>query len=80
MLQLSVPLGSSLLFVDVALGIVGVVLLWHLLMKGGRASEPPYPPGPRGLPLIGNILDMPAQKEWITFSKWGRDYGLSFRS
>lgn len=33
------------------------------------------PPGPRGLPLIGNLLDMPSEKEWLTFAEWGKKYG-----
>ncbi|KAF9483933.1 cytochrome P450 [Pholiota conissans] len=33
------------------------------------------PPGPKGLPLVGNILDMPSEKEWLTFARWGELYG-----
>nr|BAL05105.1 cytochrome P450 [Phanerodontia chrysosporium] len=33
------------------------------------------PPGPRGLPIIGNILDIPAGREWLTYAKWSREYG-----
>ncbi|KAK0190089.1 cytochrome P450 [Armillaria mellea] len=35
----------------------------------------PFPPGPRGLPLAGNLLDMPSEKEWLTFAEWGDIYG-----
>ncbi|KAF4616051.1 hypothetical protein D9613_011353 [Agrocybe pediades] len=33
------------------------------------------PPGPRPLPLLGNLLDMPRKKEWETFAKWAKQYG-----
>ncbi|KIJ35821.1 hypothetical protein M422DRAFT_180097, partial [Sphaerobolus stellatus SS14] len=33
------------------------------------------PPGPRGLPLIGNALDMPKEREWETYMKWADKYG-----
>ncbi|PBK95975.1 cytochrome P450 [Armillaria gallica] len=33
------------------------------------------PPGPRGLPIVGNILDMPATKPWLTFARWSELYG-----
>lgn len=33
------------------------------------------PPGPRGLPFIGNLLSMPTEKEWLTFSRWGNEFG-----
>ncbi|KAF8999670.1 cytochrome P450 [Cyathus striatus] len=35
----------------------------------------PLPPGPKGLPLIGNVADLPKSKPWETFSKWGDIYG-----
>ncbi len=33
------------------------------------------PPGPRGLPIVGNILDMPTTKPWLTFARWSELYG-----
>lgn len=33
------------------------------------------PPGPKGLPFIGNVLDMPSEKEWQTFARWGETWG-----
>lgn len=40
-----------------------------------RSKQPSLPPGPKGLPLIGNVLDMPAEKGWLTFSQWGETWG-----
>jgi hypothetical protein len=34
-----------------------------------------YPPGPRGLPLIGHFLTFPRNFVWLTFTKWGQQYG-----
>ncbi|KAF9260456.1 cytochrome P450 [Marasmius fiardii PR-910] len=36
------------------------------------------PPGPKGLPILGNILELQSernQQPWVTFSKWSRIYG-----
>lgn len=35
----------------------------------------PYPPGPRPLPIIGNMLDIPKQFSWLAYSKFSETYG-----
>lgn len=40
-----------------------------------RRGQLPYPPGPRGLPLIGHFLTFPKNFVWLTFTEWGRQYG-----
>ncbi|TFK33693.1 cytochrome P450, partial [Crucibulum laeve] len=32
------------------------------------------PPGPKGLPLIGSLLDMPSSSEWVTYAEWGKKF------
>ncbi|KAG2360788.1 cytochrome P450 [Suillus spraguei] len=51
---------------------IGVYLVRQVVIKKNPA---PYPPGPRGWPLIGNFLDMPRIKPWLIFTEWGRKYG-----
>jgi len=36
----------------------------------------PLPPGPKPLPIIKNILDMPSTYQWRTFDKWIKEYGM----
>ncbi len=36
-----------------------------------------YPPGPRRLPLIGNLLDVPNNFSWLTYTELSRKYGAS---
>ncbi|KAG0698347.1 hypothetical protein DFH29DRAFT_834832 [Suillus ampliporus] len=33
------------------------------------------PPGPRGLPWIGNRYQIPAAEPWRKFAEWDRQYG-----
>ncbi|KIJ48775.1 hypothetical protein M422DRAFT_87390, partial [Sphaerobolus stellatus SS14] len=33
------------------------------------------PPGPRSLPVIGNLLDIPLTRDYQTYTKWKKKYG-----
>lgn len=62
-----------LTLLDICVAVLGLLLLRHIF--GFKPSQ--LPPGPKGLPLIGNVLDMPTEKEWETFAHWGDVYGES---
>lgn len=44
---------------------------WH------RRKGLPFPPGPRGLPLVGNIRDIPPMPTWVTYRQWSNVYSES---
>ncbi|EMD36558.1 hypothetical protein CERSUDRAFT_138257 [Gelatoporia subvermispora B] len=59
---------SFVLFVaGVALGFV----LWY--RQDGRSHR--HPPGPRGWPIIGNLLNVPTAYPWLTYKEWSKTYG-----
>ncbi|KAG7451628.1 cytochrome P450 [Guyanagaster necrorhizus] len=60
--------------IDVCAVIIALILIQRLL-NATQTRRTLFPPGPKELPLIGNLLDMPTEKEWLTFSKWGEIYG-----
>ncbi|KAI0335310.1 cytochrome P450 [Cubamyces sp. BRFM 1775] len=38
----------------------------------------PLPPGPKRRPIVGNALDIPLSKQWLTFQRWAEEYGDIF--
>ncbi|KAG2046757.1 cytochrome P450 [Suillus hirtellus] len=58
--------------IKLCLACAGVYFLMWVFNKKNPA---PYPPGPSGWLLIGNILDMPHIKPWLIFATWGKKYG-----
>ncbi|KAJ7250572.1 cytochrome P450 [Mycena rebaudengoi] len=38
-----------------------------------RSSHLPLPPGPKKLPLFGNLFGMPTKFEWETYTKWSKE-------
>lgn len=70
---------SRMMTLDVFTAIVLVTLFTALCYRSGRGRLR-YPPGPRGLPLIGHFLTFPKNFVWLTFTQWGRQYGRLYPS
>ncbi|KAL4994176.1 hypothetical protein BDV10DRAFT_189252 [Aspergillus recurvatus] len=50
-------------------------LLARLLLIFARRSASQLPPGPKPLPLIGNIHQLPRSLQWLNLYHWSKKYG-----
>ncbi|KAJ7098285.1 cytochrome P450 [Mycena epipterygia] len=45
------------------------------LARRTRNLKGVHPPGPRGLPFIGNALQIPQDRQWLKWAEWKEKYG-----
>ena len=75
----TMPHNMSLDSTSVLTGLVGclaLLFLWSRRPKNGIA----LPPGPKPIPILGNIRDIPSKQPWVWATKLAKQYGTIFQT
>lgn len=58
--------------------VFGLALLLFRWVHSRQSKRLPpnvhHPPGPPGMPLIGNLKDVPKHPAWLTYRRWSQEY------
>jgi hypothetical protein len=55
---------------DIPVAVVVVISgLAYLVLVLTSRRRLPYPPGPKRLPIVGNLFSLPSREEWVTYGK-----------
>ena len=55
---------------------LGFAIILYFYIKTRRRSSLPLPPGPKKLPLLGNLFDMPKNEQWLKYIQWGKQFSM----
>lgn len=55
--------------------LVAAFLVIRIYRGRGRLGHP-YPPGPRPLPLVGNLFDIPKEFSWLSYAQLSKKHGM----
>lgn len=62
-------------FTTYVLGTLSVILITCVVHSVIKRPLAPLPPGPKPLPLIGNIHQLPKSLQWLELYHWSKKYG-----
>jgi len=61
--------------IDVSV-LLSFLIAFRAIRRYRRRRGLPYPPGPPGWPVIGNVLDVPSTAPWLAHTEFSKKYGM----
>ena len=69
-------MATSTTWLGLSLAGIAVYCVHRSFLKRNPA---PLPPGPKPLPVLGNLFDLPIENPWVTYAEWSKSFGTMVR-
>ncbi|KIJ08454.1 hypothetical protein PAXINDRAFT_18409 [Paxillus involutus ATCC 200175] len=69
------PSSTASLALLIPVAVIGVQVVRGIVQRRKESKGFPLPPGPKPLPLLGNVLSMDTVELFNSFTEWHADYG-----
>lgn len=56
-------------------GLAAFLFVVYTWFRKSKASIGPLPPGPKPVPILGNVRDLTTKELWIPATQWAKKYG-----
>ncbi len=66
--------GATMLGLELLLLVAAVLAVNYYLLGGRSRTKKLLPPGPAGIPILGNVLQL-GKHPWLPFTAWKEKYG-----
>lgn len=61
-------------------GLAGLLVSLFIWFRKPKASTASLPPGPKPVPVLGNIRDLTAKELWLPAAEWAKQYGKNAKN
>jgi len=66
--------------IPILTGVVGFLAVLHLWLSRRSKAAIAVPPGPKPIPILGNLNDIPGKEPWFLAAKLAKQYGKVLRT
>lgn len=68
---------TGLVSIPILAGILalGAVATGVVAVRAATKPRPNYGPGPKGIPIVGNALELPTENDFLVYTSWAKKWG-----